>query len=196
MHIVPRKQTPIPFQRIPGVIEHAFATIQRPITATQRANLSVLVGIETGRGKAVQNWNLGNITASVNYSGAAWRPPWFELADAMGNARLERLHAEMLAGRAPSAFRAYPSLEAGAADFARVLVHSFPEVLEGAKSSDPEAFRRALAKKYSHDYANAQVIKSIEQLQKEVGLTANALDGSVIAFLIGWCLYHLLRKAR
>jgi hypothetical protein len=115
-----------------------------------------------------------------------WRPPWFDPNEARGNPRNERLHLEMLAGRAPSAFRAYASREEGARDFARVLARSFPEVMRAALVPNAESFRAALARKYSRDYSNPNATKAIAQLMSEYGIkpTAGAAGGLVVVALL------------
>lgn len=113
--------------------------------------LLALVWNETAQGKAVQNFNLGNISASEKFEGKAWRPTWFELTDSSSD-RDRKLHQAMLENRAPRAFRAYDSLEAGAADYMRQIHKTFPEVLDAAADGDPAGFRDAVAQKYSQDY--------------------------------------------
>src|SRR3569623_313629 len=193
MLIVPRTPTPTNFKALPNLISPAFRRIGHELTATQAVNLTVLVGIETGRGEHTQNHNVGNITANEHYTGAAWRPTWYEASDAAGNARLESLHLAMLQGKAPSAFRAYASLEDGVEDFARVLVHSFPEVLEGAKQSDANTFRLALAHRYSHDYdssAREAITHTIASLQHELGSVGAVVAAGVLVPAMLWLAWR------
>ena len=126
MIVVPRTRTPLDLQAFPGLISDAFDRIGRPLSHTQRANLAVIAALETGRGKSVQNFNIGAISAAPSYQFEVWRPPWFEPPTPDTTARNRHLHAEMKAGRAPSAFRAYDSAAEGAEDFARVLLKTFP----------------------------------------------------------------------
>lgn len=167
MIVVPRTPTPLPMSAFPGLIGDAFERIGRPLTPTQEANLAVLACIETGRGRSTQNFNIGNISAALNYPHEVWRPPWFLPEPGERNARL---HAEMQAGRAPSAFRAYSSAEEGAEDFARVLLSQHQNVLEAAKVVNPDLLRRELAKAYSKDYANPKHTETFARLQREYGL--------------------------
>jgi len=127
-----------------------------------------LVWLETARGKSVQNFNLGNISAGESFEGNAWRPPWFTPDD--DSDRNVKLHQAMLEGRAPRAFRAYDTLEAGAADFMRQLHRTFPEVLDAAADGDPTGFRDALAQKYSKDYENTPP-ENFASLAREFGFT-------------------------
>ena len=190
---VPRTATPLDFHAIPGLLLRAFEAIGAPLTTTQSVNLACLVGIETGQGTKCMNYNVGNITASPHWTGKAWRPPWFEADEAASDARLASLHEAMLRGTAPSAFRAYDSLEAGIADFAHVLTRNFPEVLEAAKETDANRFRLALGQRYSHDYiSNSAVTATIEKLQKALGLAVGAVGGGglVIFALLLWRAYR------
>jgi len=183
--IVPRVRTPISPAALPEVVSGGFAAIGRSLTATQRVNVAVLVAVETSSGASCYGWNLGNVTASERYEGSAWRPPWFDPGEAAGDPRLERLHALMSAGKAPAAFRAYGSQAEGAADFARVLVRDFPEVLEAASSPDADGFRRALAQRYSTDYASgAAIVDTIQRLQRRYGLVGSASTSGGLALLL------------
>lgn len=117
--------------------------------------LLALVWVETGRGKSTRRSNVGNLMArgyrnGSEYSvwnGDYWRPEWF--AD-----ESHRLHATMLAGEAPSAFRAYTTLVDGMADFVALLKRK-PSVLSTANRGDVRAFVEALAATYSPNYTAA-----------------------------------------
>lgn len=170
MLVVPRTPTPLAFYAIPALIDAAFRAKGKVLSPVQRANLATLVAIETARGSAVQNYNIGNITAAESYHGSAWRPPWFDV-DASSSERMLALHASMIAGKAPRAFRAYESHEQGALDFASLLLASgYASLMRGAESSDPDVFRRALAERYSKDYSNPKATAALRQLQQEFGM--------------------------
>lgn len=193
MQVVPTVGTPHTMAELMTLIGQAFTAIGHPITPAQCVNLTVLAAIETGRGKSMKNNNLGNISASPRYQGLAWRPPWFDPApDAP--ARMKSLHEAMLKGTAPSAFRAYTSPLAGAEDFARQLVHTFPEVLDAAKQTDANILRLALGQKYSRDYlANPKVTDTIRSLQKELGLVVSAVTSGSYGVIVGALLYIAYR---
>lgn len=74
------------------------------------------------------------------------------------------LHAAMLKNQAPSAFRAYDSLSQGFADFVTQLRHSFPEVINAARTGTPDSFRVALSQKYSRDYQNPKATATFQDL--------------------------------
>jgi len=139
---------------------------------TKRGLVSILslVWIETARGTALKNHNFGNISAGESFPGDAWRPAWFDFDG--GTAITERnieLHERMLRGEAPKAFRSYVSTEAGALDFVRQLRGGFPEVLAAAELGDPDAFREALAVKYSHDYSDRRATATLASFFDEFG---------------------------
>ena len=181
MQVVARTPTPLPLQSIPGLVEAAFAALGTRITGVQRVNLAALVALETARGRSVQNGNVGNVTAPPDYPGKVWRPTWFELGPE-SSPRDVSLHAAMLAGKAPSAFRAYASPEDGARDFARLLLTSrYAPLMKAAASTDVDAFRRELARHYSPDYANPSATRTVTQLVHELGgTTSRNVAGAVL----------------
>lgn len=195
MNVVPRIATPFAQVAFPGLIEEAFQAEHIQLRGMQRMMLAVLVAIETGRGASMKNNNVGNITASEKYQGSAWRPPWFDPAEAAGNPRNEHLHEEMLAGRAPSAFRAYLGIQDGARDFARVIAKNFPEVLRAALVPNANAFREAIAQRYSRDYANPATTATIEKLMAEFAITPVAASGPglFVALAFAWLAWKFFR---
>lgn len=154
MEIVPRVNTPVTAADALAAVGAAYRSEMGhdPNFSQELPLLMSLVWIETARGKSVQNFNLGNISAGDSYQGNAWRPPWYEPEDS--SERNYKLHQAMIDGKAPKAFRAYDSLDDGAADFLRQLHRTFPELLSAAADGDPEGFRNALAQHYSKDYSN------------------------------------------
>lgn len=197
--VVARTPTPIAQTALPGLIAAAFEAEKLPLPGLARMMLAVLASIETARGRATNNHNIGNITAREDYAGAIFRPSWYELdpgALQRGelSPRIVFLHGEMLAGRAPKAFRAYASFDEGARDFARVLVRSFPEVMAAAMRPDADGFRVALSQKYSKDYRNTDATKTLAQLMKEFGITpGSGAGGLVVLALVLFAAWRLLR---
>jgi hypothetical protein len=119
----------------------------------------------------------GNVTASSRWEGDAWRPPWFEPNQT--NPKLAALHDRMLAGEAPSAFRAYSTPAAGFADWARVLKANFASVLAAAQTGDPHAFVRALHDSgYSKDYSAAHFPTFVQLREKFLPLVAHLPAGA------------------
>jgi hypothetical protein len=207
MNVVPRRNTSLSPSTIVDAVRDAWSELagSAPSSDVLRA-LSALVLIETKRGTSVQNYNLGNLSAGSSYGGNVWRPPWFDFDG--GTNTTERnlhLHEEMLAGRAPSAFRAYSSPEEGAKDFVRLLRGtSYQNVLQAAESGSADAFRRALSERYSKDYANQAATASFEQLFDEVspfvGSSGSSVGGIVAGVLVvgavaGGAWYLMTRPA-
>lgn len=193
MIVVPRVNTPLDRRTFPDRIADAFAAIGTKLTAVQAKTLAALVCIETGSGKSVQNFAPGNISADERYTGKAWRPPWFEAPTASTSARNRKLHEEMKAGRAPSAFRAYDSEELGWSDFAVFLKRNFPNVIEAASDMNSDGFRRELAKGYSKDYADPKHTATLRTLRASYGLkTGGAAEGGgIVAAAVLAALYFL-----
>ncbi|HXI60694.1 MAG TPA: hypothetical protein VNO55_31750 [Polyangia bacterium] len=162
MQIVPAVTTPITAEQARVLLVAAMPGIDRN-TGTL---LHALVWLETARGQ-LQNGNAGNITASDKWGGSAWRPPWYTV-DASSPAHMLELHAQMLKGKAPSAFRAYGSALEGFQDFARVLRAQFAPVLTAAATGDAGAFVHALHDTgYSDGYTQA-VVPHMTSLQHEL----------------------------
>jgi hypothetical protein len=197
MHVVPMHTTPLtPTEARDGLLA-AMPGLNRPTAAL----LLALVWLETARGRSVQNFNVGNITANDRWTGSAWLPPWF--APGQTDPHLRDLHERMIAGTAPMAFRAYGSAAEGFADFARVLNSQFRSVVAAAGTGDPAAFVHALHDSgYSRDY-NVTHIASVSQLRDQFeALVAHLPAGAGVAaggaFVLGAALIAiaLLRRKR
>ncbi len=158
---VPRRGIAIGKQEAFDALSKAMGGMSRELAAM----LLSLAWIETGGG-TFQNYNPGNLTAGPKYTGKVWRPPWYPEPSADATQRTKDLHAAMLKGTAPSAFRAYDTLAQGMSDWVAALKHSFPEVLQAAEQGNPETFRQALSQKYSHDYRNTQSTATFAKLKK------------------------------
>ena len=178
MLVVPRTRTPLPFAALKPLVRAAFEAEGRTLSDLAAVNLTALVAVETARGSAIQNGNVGNISASERYEGRVWRPPWYD-----DESHPE--HARMLAGQAPSAFRAYYTNEDGARDFARLLLSSrYAPLMRAADQPDADTFRRALLDSYSPDYGPSST-RTFAQLQAELGLTSSVTPPVRLAGL-GW----------
>lgn len=163
--------TVVPTQSTPISKEQAFSALVRTwgpdLTRQLARGLLSLIWIETARGGSVKNFNPGNISANPKtYPGLVWLPPWVAEPTDETSPRNVSLHAAMLKGQAPSAFRAYNSLDEGFIDFVRQIKRSFPEVIAGAQTGSPDDFRVALSQKYSHDYRNVAATKTFESFFK------------------------------
>lgn len=184
MNVVPRTRTPVTMQQVRDLLLNAYTSeLGRAPSKSALGSLSALVGIETARGSAINNFNFGNISASESFRGDAWRPPWFEILPGSDEdtPRNRAVHEMMIAGKAPSAFRAYPDRSAGMREFVAIVHRSFPEVLSAAELGDPEAFRAALAQKYSKDYENTKSTESLRALMQEAGISPKVEVGRALA---------------
>ena len=199
MHVVPTVATQISAEHARDALRASMPGIDRESAAL----LLALISVETGRGHVVNN-NVGNITASDAWPGGAWRPPWFSAAQT--TPRMIELHAKMLAGQAPSAFRAYDTLTDGFADFAATLKHTFPSVLAAAATGDAAAFVNALHNsRYSTDY-NASHIPTFRDLSAQfaalvasfpAGVAGGVAGGGVLAAIaLVLVLRHTHRRKR
>lgn len=178
---VPPALTPLNPTLFPGRIRTAFQELGRNLDENQVKALASLVYLETGGGKQVICYNVGNLAASESYAGPAWRPPWYDAPTDETPERLRRLHEEMLAGRAPSAFRAYSSEAEGWRAFATLLSTArYANVLAAARTADPDQFRRALAKNYSPDYARPEVTASFRRIFQFYGVKRNGVALALI----------------
>lgn len=190
MLVVPRVNTPAPMDSLPGLVEAGFSSHGVALTPIQRVNFASLVAIETARGSAIKNNNPGNLSAGTHYEGAVWRPPWFDDVSSP-------LHAAMLRGEAPSAFRAYSTLEEGARDFARLLLTPlYVPVMQAADQSDADVFRQALSEHYSHDYKNPKATTTLAALQHLLGLPSLLAGGTVGMFVFALSTYLVWRLLR
>ncbi len=160
--VVAAKNTPISKEQALAALQKAWGVVMSRELA--RSLLS-LIWIETAGTQAMKNFNPGNISASDQYSGMLWRPPWYPEPTSDTPQKYADLHKAMLNKTAPSGFRAYGSLEDGFRDFVNQLRHSFPEVVAAGEHGTPDQFRQALSQKYSHDYRNPQATATFEKLQ-------------------------------
>lgn len=109
------------------------------------------IWLETDRTAAAWFFNWGNITPGAAWTGDVWLPPWYELTPE-STQRHRDLHAKMLDGKAPRAFRVYPNAEAGMDDYVReVTKASNRAIIEAGELGDAEAYARAVRGGYCPD---------------------------------------------
>jgi len=146
---VARTLTPITPEAAAALLVPALQSLDPMTTRESASFIFALMLNETARGEKLNNHNWGNITGE--YQGSYFRPAWYTV-DAGSSAQLKALHAEMVAGRAPSKFRAYPSHADGLRDYVRLLYSRFPSVVNAAKTGNPFAFAEAIyTSKYCPD---------------------------------------------
>lgn len=153
----------------------------------QRALLRAHIHLENAGGRSVYQHNVGNISVSraAQQSGVDyWAPPWRDDASSP-------LHQLMLEGKEPSGFRAYPSLQAGLADYLRQLQTRFPSMLA---ARTPEQF--VLAWKRSGYTPRLNVEATLRNFRplfdRYLGEPKGALGGLLLA---GACAYGAAKWA-
>lgn len=138
-----------------------------------------LAWVETAHGQSVVQNNLGNVTAGASWSGDYWRPPWYPEPPPE---KYKELHARMLAGQAPRAFRAYPTSLDGWKDFAREFLRR-KSLVQAAMADDATAFVRALVDTgYSSDYKPEHVATFATLVQ---GFRAQGYFAPFIGYSLG-----------
>lgn len=143
MNIVPRVVTTISEADAAAAILRAFPMPRKMNRQEAELYLAHIWAIEDARGNGVLNNNPGNLTAAESYVGDAYRPSWFELTDTSSEKDKAR-HADMLAGKAPSAFRSYPSFDQGLTDYFKFIFQKFVPLASAANSGDPVRFANAI----------------------------------------------------
>lgn len=149
--------------------------------------LLALLYVETANGASLQNFNWGNLSANPATGGDYWRPPWFDLEriaaieDPAKRARMESLHAQMLAKKAPEAFRAYGSHEQGAASFVALLLRpKMQPLLAAAETGDAVRFAHAVhSTAYCPDEACKNAGPTYDRVRAEMR-AANILPGGAV----------------
>jgi hypothetical protein len=177
---VPRRTTPVSLASLWKAVEADGSA--RGWGPTETVLHAALAAVETRQGQSIQNHSPGNVSAAGFYNGKEkilwggdyWRPPWF--AD-----ESNALHAKMLAGQAPSAFRAYATLAGGLRDWSALLMNpDYSSLRQAAQSGDVDRYVQALHESgYSKDYSVAKhggTFRSIVKSLQAVG--APALDTS------------------
>jgi hypothetical protein len=166
MHEVPRIRTPVSEQLAASALVTALAALGEHPHQREAELLLAHLWLETGRGTACDNCNVGNITASDRYEGGAFRPAWFTVDDS-SSPKMLNLHNEMLKGRAPRAFRAYATLEAGMGDYVGQIFHTFISIVQAARAGDAEAMAQAIrTSRYTPD-APIGTGRSLDSIAKE-----------------------------
>lgn len=167
MNIVPRVATPKSLEVIAAELRDAYAAeIGRQPDATTAELLTAQILIETANGASIKNNSPGNIAASATWPGDAWRPPWFDEPTEATKPRDRALHAEMLAGKAPSAFRSFDTFERGMRDYVGTLQRQFPSIL--AARTPLELARAIYDSGYTRDHKPEEIAPTLAQLVADV----------------------------
>lgn len=153
------------------------------------------IELETGRGTHIFQHNVGNLVASDSWPGDFWRPPWFQLSE-NASADLRAKHAAMLEGRAPRAFRAYQSADAGMGDYVELAQRL--GLIDAARNGT-RSFAQRVVEQFS-PFADPEKLEEtlgqlVEQMRAERGESTG--DASVVPVVVvlgvGLLLWELQR---
>ncbi len=164
---VPRARTPIDMATAGGLL---VASLRRAgvddIDRDMAALLLAQVALETANGQACDNHNPGNMTTRDTGPRDFFRPAWFTVnADTPQN--LQDLHAQMLKGQAPNAFRSYPDFSSGFDDHARELTTDFRTIPIAARTGDALQVAAAIrSSRYTPGINITAVAASLDSLRK------------------------------
>lgn len=155
MSEVPRLSTPhTDAELVPGLI----AGLAKRIGSTPVRQLAEMLLAQIRFEGNINNNNVGNLSAPESWSGNYWRPPWFDQAkiDAITDPALKKQrqeqHEDMLAGKAPRAFRAFNTIEEGLGSYLDLLFKPlYHPLLAAAATGDPVAFATEVHKHYTPD---------------------------------------------
>jgi hypothetical protein len=155
---VPATRTPVTqAQAASYVVDGLRAKLNREPTEQEAVFTWALAMVETANGQSVVQNNAGNVSCfddGRGWSGDYWRPPWF---NEQHDPKYSSLHRAMLEGKAPRAFRAYPSQQAGWNDFAREVARR-TTLLQAMNSDDPaQVVQQLHDTNYSKDYGEKHV---------------------------------------
>lgn len=148
MQIIPTRFEPLSPGETARELFRVFSLPGRPAPGALVRILCALIWHETNGHPP--GYGIGNVSAAgfINgievsrWTGLAWRPPWFSEPDENSSERNRTLHAEMMAGHEPSAFRAFSSLAEGLQNWRDLMARRFPTMLEAAARGDLSGFAR------------------------------------------------------
>lgn len=150
MSEVPANSTPLTRDETAALFLPGYEAVFGEPPDQQRAELLLaLVWLENANGASIIQGNWGNLSVKPGDAVTYWRPPWFDLEkveampDSAKKNRLLDVHARMVAGTAPEAFRAFPDQQAGLRAWLELLKRRQP-ILDAASSGDPVAFAHAI----------------------------------------------------
>lgn len=178
----------LPRTPTPATMPQIRAALRRSMPEISERTLDYLtahVAIENGNGRAIVQHNVGNLIATRLESQDYWRPTWFAEPGPDASPTIRRLHAEMLEGRQPSAFRAFGSLEEGLAHFVELVRRErYRPLLE---ATTPEAYVAAWhSTGYTPDLDEPSTLRTFRQLiPDELGPAPIGPGGSALPLLVG-----------
>lgn len=143
-----------------------FDALSKSLPEIPREGILVLLAhwsLETGAGRAMHRWNMGNIK-HVAGDGRPWT--MFRCSEIIGgrNVFFDPPHPQTW-------FRAYESLEAGAADYVATLRRTFSKAWPSVQAGDPRAFSQALKAQRYYTADEAQYTAVMVRLWNELDAT-------------------------
>lgn len=189
---VPRQLTPATPEELRASVD--AAAFDLPVETRDRMLAQLL--IESGRGASLVQHNAGNLIATDEAAQLFWRPSWFTLSETSSE-RDRRLHAEMLKGLQPRAFRAYSNREQGVQAYVGLLRRRHPTLLDAAT---PEAYVQAWRDSgYTPDLDVDATTRTFRALLEEFGRVAQSPAGPpallAVSALVGVAVFAAtLRK--
>lgn len=172
---VPRTPTALTRPEMAALFVPAYVLRFGELPDRDRAEmLLALACMENANGKAIIQFNWGNVSVFPSDAIMYWRPPWFDLAtiealpEGPKKARLLDFHQRMVDHKAPSAFLALPSHEAGLDRWLHDLQRR-PTVLAAASAGDPIEFaHRIFDSKYCPDVECRDAGPSYGKIRDEI----------------------------
>lgn len=149
---LPATPTPLTRDATAQAVRAAFVRVFGGLPDRNTAELLLAqLWMENANGQSIIQRNFGNLSSSGT-SGDYWRPPWFDRAAVEARpesdpnrARYLNLNDRMHRGEAPKAFQAFPTFDAGADAWLRLLSSArMRPILEAASSGNPVSFARAI----------------------------------------------------
>jgi len=159
-------KTPVSVQDVAAVLPDAYRKQYGFLPSRQGAALALgHLMLETGRFKAIYGYNVGNVICTGG--AVCWRPNWFEPGPDASEKTL-KLHDEMKAGRAPSAFAVFSDLKSGLARYFDV-VGKRQGMSQALHVGDARGFSSEIVTSNYCGTCNAdELFRSLTSLQREV----------------------------
>lgn len=166
----PPEQTPFTAAQAAPILTRI---VQQASGAAKRQQCALLLAhlwTETSGAHCYGN-NPGNLSTSAISSAEYYRPPWYTVTDA-SSAKMRKLHADMLRGNAPAAFRWFPTLEDGIGAYVGELRRRYRGMWNAAIDGDPDAFAWSIVTDHYTPDAPASTASTLRtlsaQFQREV----------------------------
>ena len=128
----PAKNTP----QSAAQMREALDRLAPDLDNQQKAFILAHTALETRNFQSLKQFNVGNISTRDDKGLPFWRPNWYAEPGPDASERTKRLHQLMLEHKAPSAFRAYDTLDQGFGDYLRQMRGRFSPMLRARSASE------------------------------------------------------------